>query len=251
MRKCSIAKLSGFDAEYVLGRSYVVGIDEAGRGALAGPVVAAAMAVSSKAYSSEKFLEAIQGLDDSKKLSHHQREELFVKLHSLKEAGYIDFEASQASVEEIEKVNILNATQLAMGRAAEALNLRLNLGLRSSGAVATLFGERAIDTSRAFVLIDGTPMKKFPYAHFAVVKGDSSSLAISAASIIAKVTRDKLMEELSAKYPRYSFDIHKGYGTPAHLQALMLYGPSQIHRPSFLKKLRAEPTKKSEQTELF
>ena len=129
---------------------------------------------------------------------------------------------------------------MAMARAARALNERLVLNLRAAGAAATLFGESGLDASKAQVLIDGREMKKFPYSHMAVVKGDAQSLAIAAASIVAKVTRDRLMEELSEKYPRFGFEKHKGYGTAAHLQSLMLFGPTKEHRKSFLKKLRPE-----------
>ncbi len=240
MRENGVKKLADFDADYLCGRSYVVGIDEAGRGALAGPVAAAAAAISSKAYSSPKILDFLSCLDDSKKLSAQVRESLWLKFCELKNLGYMDFEAAYASVEEIESQNILNATRLAMSRAAQMLNARLGLGLRPAGSPATLFGEQVLDTSRAVVIIDGRPVKKFPFAHVAVVKGDSSSLAVAAASVVAKVSRDRLMVELASKYPRFGFEIHKGYGTAAHLQALMLYGPSAVHRPSFLKNIRAD-----------
>ncbi len=241
MAKGSAKSLADFDADYMLGRSWLVGIDEAGRGALAGPVCAGAVAVSSKFYKNEKYVEFLSGLNDSKKLSESARESLYKRLEELKAQGLIDFEAGYASVEEIERENILVATQIAMARACEAINNRQQLKLRSAGSTATLFGESALDLSLAEILIDGKPMKKFPYIHHAVVKGDASSLAIAAASIIAKVSRDRFMANLSLKYPRFGFDIHKGYGTAAHSQALMLYGASDVHRPSFLKKLRAEP----------
>ena len=247
----AINALAAFDSEYVSGRSWLVGIDEAGRGCLAGPVCAGAVAVSAKAYANPAFLDALSLLDDSKKLSEARREELYSTLCMLKKSGEIDFEAAFASVAEIEKFNILSATQMAMTRAAEKLDERLHLGLRKSSSPATLFGEAALDTSIACVLIDGKPMKKVPYAHTAVVKGDASSLAVAAASIVAKFTRDKFMRDISAKYPRFGFDVHKGYGTAAHLQSLLLFGATDIHRPSFLKKLRAESEKTEMQSELF
>ena len=250
MAKSTIKSLADFDADYMLGRLWLVGIDEAGRGALAGPVCAGAVAVSAKLYKSQKHLDFLSGLNDSKKLTESSRENLYKKLEELKALGFIDFEAGFASVEEIEKENILVATQIAMARACEAVNLRQNLKLRSTGAVATLFGESPIDLSLSDVLIDGMPMKKFPYIHHAIVKGDATSLAIAAASIVAKVSRDRFMANLSLKYPRFSFDVHKGYGTAAHSQALMLYGACEVHRPSFLKKLRAEPIEDN-QGELF
>lgn len=245
-----ISRLSEFDADYISGRSWLVGIDEAGRGALAGEVCAGAVAISSQFYKNEKYLAVLQNLNDSKQLSHSQREKIYTDLSALKNAGALDFEAGFASVEEVEKYNILVATQMAMARACEAINARLALNLRKAGTVSTLFGESCLDSAKAVVLIDGKPMKKFPYAHLAIVKGDASSLSIAAASIVAKVTRDRRMEELAQKYPRYGFEVHKGYGTASHLQALMLFGASEIHRKSFLKKLRAESFRPT-QTELF
>lgn len=251
-QKNKVELLAEFDAEYIAGRSWLVGIDEAGRGCLAGPVCAGAVAVSAKAYSNSTFLKALESLDDSKKLTEKKREEIYAILCNAKNAGEIDFEAGFASVAEIESINILSATQLAMARAVEVLNERLHLNLRKATAPATLFGESALDTSTGFVLIDGKPMKKFPYAHNAIVKGDASSLAIASASIIAKVTRDHYMQELARKYPRFGFDVHKGYGTASHLQNLMLFGVTDVHRPSFLKKLRSEETSAKEtQSELF
>ena len=250
MAKSDIKNLTDFDSDYMLGRSWLVGIDEAGRGALAGPVCAGAVAVSANFYKNPKYIEYLSGLNDSKKLSESAREGLYKKLEELKALGVIDFEAGFASVEEIETHNILVATQIAMARACDALNERQNLRLRSTGSVATLFGETALDVSLADILIDGKPMKKFPYVHHAIVKGDASSLAIAAASIVAKVTRDRFMVQLALEYPRYNFEIHKGYGTASHSQSLMLYGVSKVHRPSFLKKMRDETIEDS-QTSLF
>lgn len=250
MGQSAVKRLADFDADYVGGRAFLVGIDEAGRGCLAGPVCAGAVAIKESSYSNEKFLAALKLLNDSKKLSERTREELYGVLESLRNSGHLDFEAGFASVEEIEVHNILSATQMAMARAAEKLNERMGLKLRKAGQAATLFGEVAADFSRAEIIIDGKPMKKFPYAHMAVVKGDASSLAVAAASIVAKVSRDRLMDGLAKEYPRYGFEAHKGYGTAQHLQALMLYGPCEIHRPSFLKKLRGD-TLENKQTELW
>lgn len=239
-KKSKIASLAEFDKDFLGGRSFVLGIDEAGRGALAGPVCAGAVAVGAKFYESEELCQKLSLLNDSKQLTHETRDILFEELTKLKATGVLDFEAGFASVEEIESQNILVATQTAMSRAANAVNARLELHLRSAGTVATLFGESRLDVSRAQVLIDGTKMKKFPYAHRAVVKGDAQSLAIAAASIVAKVSRDRLMEKLAQKYPRFAFEKHKGYGTAIHLQSLMLFGPTPQHRKSFLKKIRPE-----------
>lgn len=246
-----IFSLAEFDMDYAGGRSYVLGIDEAGRGALAGPVCAAAVLLGISLYKNERFLESLAELNDSKQIPEHTRESIFARLEELKSIGALDFEPAFASEEEIERLNILGATQLAMSRAAASLNERHALGLSPAGGGATLWGESMADLSKAVIIIDGKPMKKFPYAHLAVVKGDASSLAVAAASVVAKVSRDRLMSKLAQDYPRYGFEIHKGYGTPAHLQALMLYGPSRIHRRGFLKKIRAKPLKAPEQTELW
>lgn len=247
-----ISKLAEFDGLYLRSRRFLVGVDEAGRGALAGPVVAAAMSIPDAFYADTSLLNSIAALDDSKKLDYSTRALLYEKFELLKRNGALDFEAQSASVDEIEKLNILGATKLAMRRALEKLNERGNLNLASSSAPATLFGEGLSDISRAEVLIDGVKLKNFPFRHIAIVKGDAQSLAIAAASIIAKVTRDRIMEALAPKYPRYAFEAHKGYGTPAHLQNLLIHGACEIHRPSFLKKLReSEGAPKSEQGELF
>ncbi len=235
-----IVLLADFDREYLGGRRFGVGRDEAGRGALAGPVCAGAVAVSAGLYSSVAALSSLRVLNDSKQLSREARESVYGELEKLKAAGLLDFEAAFAEVAEIEKLNILAATQIAMARAAGALNARLGLNLARAGAAATLFGESPLDISKAQVIIDGMEMKKFPYAHMAAVKGDARSLAVAAASVVAKVSRDRLMEALAPKYPRFGFESHKGYGTAAHLQSLMLFGPTPEHRKSFLKKLRPD-----------
>ena len=245
-----IANLAEFDKPYLRAKRFVVGVDEAGRGALAGDVVAAAVCIPDKFYAEENLLKALANLNDSKKLTEAARKELFQKLLTLRQNGVLDFEAASASVGEIEKHNILGATKIAMRRALDALNSRGNLNLAASSAPATLFGEGGSDLSRAEVLIDGIQLKNFPYRHIAVVKGDASSLAIAAASIVAKVSRDTYMETLAQKYPRYGFEIHKGYGTPMHSQNILIYGACPEHRPSFLKKLRSE-TPLPEQTSLF
>ncbi len=235
-----IFELAEFDKFNGAGRKFVVGVDEAGRGALAGPVCAAAAAIKDSLLSDKKKLDFISELDDSKKLSPEKREEILKRLTKLKSSGDLDFEAAFASVEEIESLNILNATALAMERAVSALNDRMSLGMRRSKGADTLFGEMTVDLARATLLVDGKPMKKLPFAHMAVVKGDGKSLAIAAASIVAKVSRDNFMALLAPKYPRYDFAKHKGYGTALHLQELLVCGASSVHRKSFLKKLRED-----------
>ena len=183
----------------------VCGIDAAGRGPLAGPVCAAAVILP-------PHLE-IPGLNDSKKLSDKRRREL---MPVIKEQA-IAYGIGMASHEEIDQINILQATFLAMER-----------------ALAQLEGKAK------FALIDGNREKDFGLPVMTVVKGDSRSANIAAASILAKVTRDDLMEALAEEYPQYGFEIHKGYGTKAHYEALRTYGPSPIHRMTFLKKFYGE-----------
>lgn len=180
----------------------ICGVDEAGRGPLAGPVCAAAVILP-------KGL-VIPGLNDSKKLSDKRRRELFPIIQQ--EA--VSFGVAFASQEEIDEINILQATFLAMRRAMEQLN-----------------------PQPEFALIDGNRETDFGVPCKTVIKGDSLSANIAAASVLAKVTRDNWMMEAAEKYPGYGFEIHKGYGTKAHYAALEKLGPCPIHRRSFLKKL--------------
>lgn len=179
----------------------ICGVDEAGRGPLAGPVCAAAVILP-------KHLE-IPGLTDSKKLSDKKRRELLPLIQEQAVAYGISF----ASEREIDEINILQATFLAMKRALAQLNGQAD-----------------------FALIDGNRETDFGLPVKTVVKGDSLSANIAAASVLAKVSRDDVMLELAKQYPEYGFDVHKGYGTRAHYAALEAYGPCPIHRMTFLKK---------------
>ena len=187
------------------GYRLICGVDEAGRGPLAGPVCAAAVILP-------EHLE-IPGLNDSKKLSDKRRRELFPIIQESALAYGIGF----ASPEEIDEINILQATFLAMRRAISQLHVTPDLAL-----------------------IDGNRETDFGVPCRTVIKGDSLSANIAAASVLAKVTRDDLMLELAKTYPQYGFDIHKGYGTLAHYAALRQFGPCPIHRKSFLKKFYGE-----------
>ncbi len=185
------------------GFTAVCGVDEAGRGPLAGPVCAAAVILDPS--------KPIEGINDSKKLSEKKREALYDVIKENAVAYGIAF----ASVEEIEEHNILNATYLAMLRAIESLN-----------------------TGADYALIDGNRVPKgISIECETVVKGDAKSMSIAAASILAKVTRDRLLYEYDEKYPEYGFAKHKGYGTAEHMDAIRKYGMIEVHRPSFLKKL--------------
>ncbi|MES1162241.1 MAG: ribonuclease HII [Rhizobacter sp.] len=176
----------------------IAGVDEAGRGPLAGPVVAAAVILDE--------LQPIKGLNDSKVLTARTRDRLFDEIH----AKALCFCIAQASVEEIDQLNILHATMLAMRRAVEGLRLRPHK-----------------------VLVDGNRIPTLRIAAEAIVKGDAKVKAISAASILAKVHRDRLFLQLPALHPQYGFDGHKGYPTPAHLSALREHGACPEHRRSF------------------
>lgn len=193
------------DGFYADGIKVICGVDEAGRGPLAGPVCAAAVILPS-------HLE-IPGLTDSKKLTDKKRRELFPVI---KEQA-IAYGIGMASEQEIDEINILQATFLAMQRALDQLTVKPDLAL-----------------------IDGNREKDFGIPVKTVVKGDSLSMNIAAASILAKVTRDNLMIQLAEQYPEYGFEIHKGYGTKAHYAALTDHGASPIHRKTFLKKFYGE-----------
>ena len=179
----------------------VCGTDEAGRGPLAGPVCAAAVILPENC--------SLPGLDDSKKLTEKRREILFSQIVD----QAVSYGIAYASVEEIESLNILTAALLAMNRAIEML-----------------------DPQPALALVDGNTARDILVPAKAVVGGDGRCACIAAASVLAKVTRDRLMKDLAEEYPQYGFEKHKGYGTKAHYEAIDRFGPCALHRPSFLKK---------------
>lgn len=188
------------------GFKYICGVDEAGRGPLAGPVCAAAVILPENIE--------IEGLNDSKKLSEKKREALFQVICE-KAVAYC---VAYGSLEEIEEFNILEATFLAMNRAIEGLPIKAD-----------------------FALIDGNRVpKNIKIPCETIVKGDAKSLSVAAASVLAKVSRDRLLLEYDEKYPEYNFKKHKGYGTKEHTDLILKYGPCEIHRLSFLKKLLGE-----------
>lgn len=187
---------------YDSGISLICGVDEAGRGPLAGPVCAAAVILP-------RGIE-IEALNDSKKLSEKKRELLYDEICE----KAISFGIAFATVGEIEEINILNASMLAMNRAIAQLAPRPELAL-----------------------IDGNRNSAIEIRSQCVIKGDAKCADIAAASILAKVTRDRYMLKMAEKYPEYHFEQHKGYGTKLHYEALREYGPCEIHRPSFLRKM--------------
>jgi ribonuclease HII len=184
----------------------VAGIDEAGRGPLAGPVVASAV-VLDRAFAEAEERGLLDGLTDSKQLSEAARESFY---RILTASAAVQIGVGIADVEEIDALNILRATHVAMGRAVAAL-----------------------PSLPDHALVDGLAVKGLPCPSTAIVRGDSRSLSIAAASVVAKVVRDGRMRELDRLYPRYGFAQHKGYGSPAHVQALFEYGPCPIHRRTF------------------
>lgn len=188
------------------GHLNVAGIDEAGRGPLAGPVVAAAVTLPPQALVAAADGD-FKGLTDSKQLTPKQRELFYARITGYHAAR---FGVSVVDVEEIDAVNILQATHAGMRRAVSQILPDVD-----------------------FLLIDGLPVPDLPRPSQAIVAGDGKSLLIAAASVIAKVTRDRLMIELDAKFPQYGFAQHKGYGTPAHLAALDRHGPCPAHRRTF------------------
>lgn len=194
--------MKDIDSELYGKYANICGVDEAGRGPLAGPVYAAAV-ILPKGFE-------LPGLDDSKKLTEKKREALF----DLIREGAIAYSIATATEKEIDELNILNATYLAMNRAIEGLSVKAD-----------------------FALIDGNRSKGILLPNETVVGGDGIYSCIAAASILAKVSRDRFMMELAEKYPEYAFEKHKGYGTKLHYERLREHGPSEVHRLSFLKKM--------------
>lgn len=184
------------------GYKAVCGVDEAGRGPLAGPVCAAAVILPENTI--------IEGVNDSKKLSEKKREALF---DVIKEQA-LSYSIAFASVQEIEEMNILNATMLAMKRAVEGLDVKAD-----------------------YAMIDGNRLPNLDIDSEFIIKGDAKSMSIACASILAKVSRDRLLYKYAEEFPEYSFDKHKGYGTKVHVEALKKYGPCKYHRLSFLTKI--------------
>ena len=184
------------------GYKSVCGVDEAGRGPLAGPVCAAAVILPEGVI--------IDGVNDSKKLSEKKRESLFDVIRE----QALSYSIAYATVYEIEEINILNATMLAMRRAIDGLDIKAD-----------------------YAMIDGNKIPPIDIDAECIVKGDAKSMSIACASILAKVSRDRLLYKYAEEYPMYGFDKHKGYGTKVHREAILKYGPCPYHRKSFLKKL--------------
>lgn len=184
------------------GYRFIAGVDEAGRGPLAGPVYAAAVILPEDVR--------LDGINDSKKLSPKKREELFEEI-TKKAISYAVFSVDEKKIDEI---NILRATHMAM-----------------NGAVSTLLQKPD------FVIIDGNSISGMDIPHETLIKGDAKSISVAAASILAKVSRDRYITKMAEAYPEYGFEKHKGYGTKEHIDAILKYGASPIHRKTFLKNI--------------
>ena len=195
-------ELFDYDSELRKEHPVICGVDEAGRGPLAGDVYAAAVILDDETL--------IDYLNDSKKISEMRREKLYDEIKAKAKAYCV----ASATVEEIDRLNILNATMLAMKRAVEGIGIKPDLAL-----------------------VDGNRLPELGCNAQCVIKGDAKSASIAAASVLAKVSRDRSMRELAEKYPEYGFEQHKGYGTALHCEMLKKYGASAIHRKTFLKKI--------------
>ena len=200
--RARLEEMRAYERKYESGFFLICGIDEAGRGPLAGPVCAGACIL--------KKNEEILYLNDSKKLSEKRREALFLEI---KEKA-VSWSVAFVDEKRIDEINILNATYEAMKKAIEGLSVKPDM-----------------------LLIDAVHIPDIDIKQVSIVKGDAASVSIAAASILAKVSRDHFMKEMDEKYPEYGFSKHKGYGTKAHYEALKKYGPSPIHRMTFLKNL--------------
>lgn len=190
---------------------FLIGVDEAGRGPLAGPITVAALRVK---HDKKKIKQLLKGVRDSKKFSERQREKWFAKLKKLKKEGIIDYAAASSSARVIDRYGIVGATKRALARAVKKI---------------------VVQPEECEILLDGSLYAPRTYANQeTIIRGDDRVPIIAAASIIAKVVRDRKMKRLSKKFPEYNFEIHKGYGTALHYRKIKKHGPSLIHRRSFL-----------------
>jgi ribonuclease HII len=230
-------QLRGFDLRQIVGFENIIGVDEAGRGAIAGPVVAAAVKVARPFLEGRWAVNKTYRVNDSKQMAPELRIIVFEEMRELMAAGEITFAVGRAEVGEIESLNILGATKLAMRRALEQIVLpeafvaRREPDLFATPQEIAQFQPAALSR----VMIDGVKLKSFAYPHEGIVHGDARSLCIAMASIAAKVTRDRMLDELDIEYPGYGFTRHKGYGTEDHRAALIASGRCFQHRDTFLR----------------
>ncbi|MGA2052873.1 MAG: ribonuclease HII [Opitutales bacterium] len=242
-------KLWNHDCRAVQGFTGLVGVDEAGRGCLAGPVVAAAVWLEAGFYSDKRRRRDCRGIDDSKKLTAEERERGYAVIAGWRAEGLARVAVESASVEEIAAHNILGATRLAMARCLRVL-AALGGGLPTEEEDAPLFAKDGVTAPRARILVDGRKLRPFAWVHEGVVGGDGKCLAIAAASIVAKVTRDRRMRELEGEFPGYGLARHKGYATDEHCDAIRRQGPCREHRALFLRKIKSGGNAAKAQAEL-
>ena len=230
-------QLRGFDLRQIAGYESIIGVDEAGRGAIAGPVAAAAVRVGWPFLEGRWAVSRTQRVNDSKQMAPDAREAVFAEMLELAKGGEIALGIGRADVGEIESLNILGATKLAMRRALEQIvPIEAFITRREPDLFST--PEEIADFQppvQCRILVDGVKLKSFPYPHEGVVHGDARSMSIAMASIAAKVTRDRILDELDTEYPGYGFARHKGYGTEDHRDALMALGRCFQHRDTFLR----------------
>jgi ribonuclease HII len=240
-----------YDRRAVNGHSGLVGVDEAGRGALAGPVVAAAVWMEAAFYGDARQCRSGRDINDSKLLSAEAREECFVVIEQWRADGVARVAVASADVAEIAVHNILGATRLAMDRCLRELHATTGGLTTVDDGHMPLFAvqEDSPAPVRPRVLVDGRNLRPFFWKHEGLIDGDAKCFAIAAASIVAKVTRDRLMQALDGEIPGYGLAKHKGYGTPEHWDALRRLGPTAHHRALFLRNLNAENSPTDEQTE--
>lgn len=236
-------QLRGFDLKQIFGFNGMIGVDEAGRGAIAGPVVAAAVLISRDFLESRWAIAKSGRVNDSKQLTAEDRAELYAEFEQLATQGQIHASYGLANVAEIETINILGATKLAMRRALEGIYPASAFEKKEEPDLFSSLEEKKAfqPTVSCKILIDGLALRNFAYPHQGIISGDARSLCIAMASIIAKVTRDRLMNELDKVHCGYGFAQHKGYGTEDHRDAVLKLGKCIAHRDSFLRKLFAQP----------
>lgn len=240
MRSLRRSSLLNYDRKLLKSEGGIIGIDEAGRGAFAGPVVAGAAWLSKEFYERAGRFKKVKLINDSKVLKAPQREESLKLIETWSAQGLIKYSWAEGSVLEIENHNIIGATKLAMKRALKGVLETMPEEFRVREICELELWDRLHEKDKeieAKILIDGLPLKPFGYPHQSIIEGDGQSLAIAMASIIAKVNRDRLMVESGKTYLGYGFEFHKGYGTEVHRDAIIEKGPTEIHRKKFLRNL--------------
>lgn len=246
------------DQSYLLKNDGLIGVDEAGRGALAGPVMAAAVWIDRAFYKKHRHNPLILLIRDSKQISPKNRLAALEYLKSWQKEGNLYFAYAEGSVTEIEVGTIAYALRLAIRRSLEKLQTMVECVLPATPIktetspfhLAQSSQPTTAQQGQPCILLDGHPLRNFQYTHKSIIKGDQKSFCIAAASIVAKVKRDQLMERLSIHYPQYHLGENKGYGTQKHRESLGKYGPSDIHRHSFLTKIQAQFKQQQQSLEL-